>query len=257
MSDCKYPLETVYKHEHKEKVHIEKPPRYTSKFRTTVLREEKQNKCAMRTMGPANVEVPAPDKYLLKHSKEPKRPEKKVFSAVSPKTSAFRRPPVPLRTEKPLMGLKTKRDFVKTAHKDIVLKVPLPIYADTKRGDKHLLENSGLVPKYRKKKDYGQTPRYVQQRITESLQAKEDHEKDLEEQRRKKALKQLTEEERQAILEGLKKEWTEMTRQYLTLPFRIITYATKDRKDRLEKGLKELEADIDIFEAHKFICIGN
>lgn len=50
-----------------------------SKFRQTVVLEKKLTKDAMRTMGPAKVEVPSPDKYLKKHAKEPKLPESEYF----------------------------------------------------------------------------------------------------------------------------------------------------------------------------------
>lgn len=46
-----------------------------SKYRPKVVHETKSNKDAMRTMGPVKLEVPSPDKYLKKHSKEPKLPE--------------------------------------------------------------------------------------------------------------------------------------------------------------------------------------
>lgn len=49
--------------------------RYISKHRPAVVLEYKSTKDTMRTMGPAKVEVPLPDKYLKKHSKEPKLPE--------------------------------------------------------------------------------------------------------------------------------------------------------------------------------------
>lgn len=51
-----------------------------SKYRPTVLLEEKAAKDAMRTMGPAKVEVPSADKYLKKHSKEPKLHESEFSS---------------------------------------------------------------------------------------------------------------------------------------------------------------------------------
>ncbi|XP_075996510.1 enkurin-like isoform X2 [Genypterus blacodes] len=255
MSNAVNPPESVYNHLEMEEVHSGKPPRYTSKFRTTVLREEKQNKCAMRTMGPANVEVPAPDKYLLKHSKEPKLPEN--FSAVAPKTSTLRRPPVPLRTEKPLMGLQTRRDFVKTAHEDILQKTPQPIYADTKRGDKHLLENSGLVPKYRKKKDYGEIPKYLHQRNEETRRAQEDYDQYVKDQRRQGSMKQLSEAQRHAILEGLRKNWDKLHTEYQSLSVVIDTLSKKAHKERLEMTMKQLEADIDLFEKFNTIYISN
>ena len=50
--------------------------RYTSRFRTTVVQEKKSSKDAMKTMGPAKVEKPSPDKYLQKNSREHKLAER-------------------------------------------------------------------------------------------------------------------------------------------------------------------------------------
>jgi len=46
-----------------------------SKYRPTVVLEKKLTKDAMKTMGPAKVEVPSPERFLKKHSKEPKLPQ--------------------------------------------------------------------------------------------------------------------------------------------------------------------------------------
>ncbi len=46
-----------------------------SKFREQVQLEKEVNKAPSKTMGPAKVDVPSPQKYLLRHSKEPKLPE--------------------------------------------------------------------------------------------------------------------------------------------------------------------------------------
>ena len=67
----------------------------------------------------------------------------------------LRKPDVPKKTDNPVMGIHTNKDFVKTnvlENTTAVARKPQPIYADTKRGDKQLLEKSGLVPKYIKKK---------------------------------------------------------------------------------------------------------
>lgn len=48
------------------------------------------------------------------------------------------------------MGIHTKRDFIKTA--TAVPMKPQPTSVDTSKGHKQLLENSGLLPKYIKKK---------------------------------------------------------------------------------------------------------
>lgn len=62
----------------------------------------------------------------------------------------MRKPPVPARTDNPPMGIHTKRDFIKTAA--VVPMKPEPTCVDTNKGHKQRLENSGLVPKYIKKK---------------------------------------------------------------------------------------------------------
>lgn len=70
-------------------------------------------------------------------------------------TTIVRKPRIPTKSEQPLMGIHTKKDFIKTNANESIMSVPRkpqPIYADTKSGDKQLLENSGLVPKYIKKK---------------------------------------------------------------------------------------------------------
>lgn len=41
-----------------------------SKFREQMKLEKQENKAPNKTMGPAKVEVPSPEKYLQKHSKE-------------------------------------------------------------------------------------------------------------------------------------------------------------------------------------------
>lgn len=47
-----------------------------------VVLEKKSTKSAMKTMGPAKGEVPSPEKYLKKHSKEPKMPDSEFMFTV-------------------------------------------------------------------------------------------------------------------------------------------------------------------------------
>uniref|UniRef100_A0A668A0T0 Enkurin, TRPC channel interacting protein n=1 Tax=Myripristis murdjan TaxID=586833 RepID=A0A668A0T0_9TELE len=153
MTEVVHPPESVYNLIPKEEVKVEKPPRYMSKFRTTVVQEKKSNKDLMRTMGPAKAEMPSPEKYLRKHSKEPKLPETVCTSAVEHSFTNFIY--VPKRMDNPTMGIHTTKNFVKTNALANVMAVPKkvqPTSADTKNGDKQVLENSGLVPKYIKRK---------------------------------------------------------------------------------------------------------
>jgi hypothetical protein len=62
-----------------------------------------------------------------------------------------RRPQVPTTKDQPLMGLKTSKNFItNNAVQNItsVPRAPQKIYVDTRRGDKNLLEPSGLEPVY-------------------------------------------------------------------------------------------------------------
>ncbi len=190
-----------------------------SKFREQVQLEKEVNKAPSKTMGPAKVDVPSPQKYLLKHSKQPKLPEstcpalfETIWSLIynikyrsmffiaiihaniicrgvetteavyctypnfawifsfSEKPFKYEddelhsKPPIPARTDKPLMGLHSNKDFIKTNAVENIMTVPKkpqPVYAYTKKGDKQLLENSGLVPKYIKKKVRGEMGRWA------------------------------------------------------------------------------------------------
>jgi hypothetical protein len=66
-----------------------------------------------------------------------------------------RKPPVPKPDEKPVMGLRTNKNFItENAVQNImsVPKKPEKAYIDTRNGDKHSLIPSGLEPIYLKKK---------------------------------------------------------------------------------------------------------
>lgn len=66
------------------------------------------------------------------------------------RTCSDRKPSVPEKTAPPLMGIVTKRNFIKTVTTEPMK--PQPASVNSIKGDKQLLENSGLVPKYSKKK---------------------------------------------------------------------------------------------------------
>ncbi|KAM3850066.1 enkurin-like [Diretmus argenteus] len=260
MSEVLYPPESVYNLMPKEEVRTEKPPRYMSKFRPTAVHENKSNKDAMRTMGPANAKVPSPEKYLRKHSKEPKLPEKKQCSKICQNTGVPRKPAVPTRTDNPLMGIHIKKDFVKTNVLENVTalpKRPQPAFADTSRGYKQCLESSGLVPKYMKKKDYGEVPEYLQQRNEEARRAQEQYEDYVKDQMMQGAMKLLSEEEKQTILTGLKKNWEELHHQYQGLSVVTDTISKKSHKERLDLAMKQLESDIGVIERFKTIYVAN
>ncbi|XP_056290581.1 enkurin isoform X2 [Pseudoliparis swirei] len=227
--------------------------RYMSKYRPTVVLEKKLTKDAMKTMGPAKVEVPSPERFLKKHSKEPKLPQKTLCSKDVRHTCTVKKAAVPLKTDIPPMGIHTTRDFIRTA--TAVPMKPRPTCVDTRNGHKQLLENSGLVPKYIKKKQYGEVPEYLQQRNDKERREQEELHDLLTEQRQQGAMKHLTEEERRATLEGLKKSWDKLHHQYQSLSFVTDNLSKKAHRDQLELQLQQLESDINLFERFKTIYI--
>ncbi|XP_041670679.1 enkurin isoform X2 [Cheilinus undulatus] len=253
MSGFICPPESVYNLLPKEEPHAHKPPRYMSKFRPTVILENKSTKDAMRTMGPAKVNVPSPDKYLKKHSKEPKLTERSQCSKEVRNTCTVRKPPVPTRSDRPVMGLSSRRDFIKTAA--AVPVKPPPTSVDTSKGHKQLLENSGLIPKYIKKKDYGEVPEYLQQRKEEERRAYEEYKTLVREERERAAMKKMSDETRQTILEGLKKNWDQLHQEYQGLSVIIDTMTKKAHKEHLEASMKQLETDISFLERFKTVYV--
>ncbi|XP_072268811.1 enkurin [Pyxicephalus adspersus] len=265
MRNMAVPEESIYNLIPKEEVKIQKPPRYTSTFRHSVKLEEQKNKAAHKTMGPAKVEVPSPKEYLQKHTKEATLAQKSALlnsTGKPPRCLAEdqKRPPVPPRTEQPILGIQTNKSFIKTNVAEAVLAVPKkpkPVYVDTKKGDKHLLETSGLVPKYIKRKDFGSTPEYLVKRNEEVRRAQEEYDAYVKERLKMGAMKQLSEEERQNVLEGLKKNWDELHHDYQGLSVVIDTPPKKAHKERLEAEMRQLERDIDVIERQKIIYIAN
>lgn len=259
------PSENIYNLIPREEGTIPKAVRYTSTFRGQVKQEAQKNKCPNKTMGPPKVEAPCPKDYLQKHSKELKLQERSALFDFSERTDRCvvdvkRKPPVPRRTEQPIMGIQTKKNFITTNATEAIMGVPKKpehVYVDSRKGDKHPLETSGLVPKYIKRKDFGVTPEYICKRKEEVIRAQEEYDDYVRQRLRQGAMKQLSEEERTSVLEGLKKNWDELHHEYQGLSVMIDTPPKKIHKERLETQMRQLERDIELIERHKIIYIAN
>ncbi|XP_032093336.1 enkurin isoform X1 [Thamnophis elegans] len=239
-----------------EKSQITEKPSFVSAFRPYVKRAIQQSKSPWKTIGPPKVQVPSPKNFLQKHSKEPKLPTKKKDkrSKKAPELS------VPKRTDHPVMGVQCTRNFINTNASNAIVAVPkkpLPVYVDRRQGDRFLLETSGLVPKYLKKKDYGEIPKYVIKRNEDTKKAQEEYDDYVRETLRQKAMKRLTEAERETLLEGLKTNWEEVHQAFQNLSVEIDTLPKKLYKEKLETDMKQLELDIHTIEKHKVIYIAN
>ncbi|NXL28990.1 ENKUR protein, partial [Glaucidium brasilianum] len=230
--------------------------RYISTFRPFVIQEAEKNKSQWKTMGPAKVAEPSPKNFLQKHSKEPKLPARKK----EPDSKKLPALSVPRRTDHPVVGIQSKKNFINANAVAAITglpKKPQPIFVDRRQGDKYLLETSGLAPKYIKKKDYGVIPKYLTRRNEEIKRAQKEQEASILEHLKERAMKRLSDEERNSLLQGLKKKWEEVYREFRSLPLEVNTISKKIHKEKLELQMKQLEHDIEVIEKHKVIYIAN
>lgn len=194
-----YHDENIYSVAQKEQVAVKKPPRYHSRFGQMVRAERKAVLDDHRTMGFAEVPQPCPKHFLRKgcgpHCCVPTTPRHCLLES--------RKPPVPKRTcacDDPCEQ-KTCRNFRLENIKRVVSAVPIrpkPRYCDTKTGDFHDLEKSGLVPIYRLQQKFGKCPGYIVKR--RQLEAKKEQKAKDEAMEKQTKCRFVTPEEREKIL---------------------------------------------------------
>ncbi len=172
-----------------------------------------------------------------------------------------RKPPVPdPKNDRPMLGVKTNKNFISQNAVDAIMAVPRKPeknLVDTRKGDKFPLEPSGLAPIYIKKKDFGSVPNYIITRKEQTAKAQAEYEHYMAEYLKKGALRTMTEEEREVILNGLKKNWDELHHTFQSLSVVIDTIPKRMRKEKLENEMKLLEKDIDLLQRHQLIYIAD
>lgn len=155
-----------------------------------------------------------------------------------------RRPPVPKKDEKPIMGLTSDKNYIVANAVENILAAP------------KVKENS--QKDYTKKKDYGKTPKYLQKikkeidqeyELVREMQMEEEQQKD-----RDKFL--LPDDEREELIAALKKKWevVHKTYQEITHIQKIDTVGLRRKKENCEQELKQLEKDIEKL-SKKFIFV--
>ncbi len=184
-----------------------KPPKYDSKFKEDVRHELQKPKQDHRTMGYLKEPVPKPEEYLKAHAKEfshqfprPPNPNEEKAEKTNPK-----KPSVPRHNEQPLLGLKSTKNFVSQNAVDTIMTVPRKPeknVVDSRKGTKFNLESSGLTPVYVKKKTFGMIPNYIVEHKNESAKAKEEYDAYMNEYFKRGALRTMSDDEREAILNG-------------------------------------------------------
>jgi hypothetical protein len=149
-----------------------------------------------------------------------------------------RKPGVPSRYEKPVMGITSSKNFVTANAVEAILMVP----KTTQKPQLNYLE----------KEDYGQVPEYLGHVKEEVKRENEMIEQYINEQmgttyQEPDRYEEMSEDEREELIYRLKIKWTEINTRYqrITHLVDLDTLGQVRRKEQLENALKNIEADIE------------
>ena len=229
------------------------------------------------TFGPGGKSGPNPKEYLKRGEKAVKIPSRNPDLQPYLYTDDSRKVSVPRRDEKPVMGLKTSKNFITANAVEAILqvstraRVALARACVTTRGARSLV-SIAQVPKasgsadadYLSKADYGQVPGYLSQvkeeirRENEMIDAYVKEQMGYEENAGE-ALEPLSEDERASLIRALKKKWDSVNEKYqqMTHVVKLDTVGKIKRKEGMEHELKQLEADIEKLERPGPVYVAN
>lgn len=249
-----YHNENIYNVEKKPPERPPKPPLYHSRFEHQVRRETKSSQDAHRTMGFAKIPLQKPDEFLRKNCGVRFRATK----SAPVRLCTHHKPPVPRKNDLAMTSNQVMKcvDFKVENIKKVVNASPKKVrsrYADTRKGDFHDLEKSGLMPVYICGPKYGKVPEYLERRKKDIEAQKQRALEKMADQ--KPSCEAISQDERLQLLTGLKKNWENLQREYQSLPLLIDTVPKMIRKAKLEKALKELEKDILMIENNPYIYV--
>merc|ERR1712070_1298814 len=206
-----------------------KPPLYRSAYPGVTAAERRP----AATMGPLKVTPPNPQNFLKSYTREDnKLPEPQKFEFTD---AVDKKPAVPRRNERPVLGLVTSKNFITCNAVENILAVPKK--ADVRQDS------------YMNKKGYGKVPAYlekvkaeIQDEYNYIQQMQEAYEEEGEDGCRTRV---LNNDERMEMIEGLKTNWDRINKAYQTLSFTLDTPAKKQRKEEFEAQLEQIERDIE------------
>eukprot|EP00049_Salpingoeca_infusionum_P018039 m.355464 g.355464 ORF g.355464 m.355464 type:complete len:215 (-) comp17258_c0_seq1:351-995(-) len=210
--------ESIYNLIPKEEKPKQKTQRYVSKFNRT----KQQGGASSSSASPSSA---------------------KKGSARQQQQKTQRKPAVPKATERPVMGLKSKKNFLKTnAVSAITAKPPKKKVTESDKD-------------YTKKKNFGKTPSYLERRKVDEEQARAEYDAYVQSVQAQGQPYRVPDDERQELLDGLKGNWELLHKEYLGLSVTTDTPAKRSHKTDLEARLSQLEADIRKIEQHSVIYV--
>lgn len=198
------------------------------------INELKKTCVISSTFGPTP-KKPDPSQFLRKSSNYgPKSPGKRFY-----RSSTCQKPAVPSSTDKPIMGLRTCKNFIVSNATQAIIQEPKGLKEE---------EESFL-----KKETYGKVPEYLSLVKAEVQREKEIVDQCVSEQAMKSSCKHQPEYElmdpevRQQLINSLKTRWDEVNSTFQKICHRVSMTSLGDikRKEAHETELKQLEGDIE------------
>eukprot|EP00753_Platysulcus_tardus_P018635 PLAT6986.1.p1 GENE.PLAT6986.1~~PLAT6986.1.p1 ORF type:complete len:259 (+),score=134.78 PLAT6986.1:91-867(+) len=197
------------------------------------------------TGAPATVRGSVDPKRFLRSGAKTRSalPEPKPFK----RASAKRKPAVPKRSERPVVGLKTTKDFVTTNAVEAILSAPKK--RALARGDRSMAAEVA-EPDYLHKADYGKVPEYLGkvkeevEREYAMIRAIHDAE---EEQEAPRTVHEMDVDDVEDLLDDLKAKWDDVNAKYQRMCHivKLDTIGLVRRKESYERELAQIEADIE------------
>jgi len=207
-----------------------KPPLYRSAYPGVTASERRP----AATMGPLKVTPPNPQNFLKSYTREDnKLPEPQKFEFTD---AVDKKPAVPRRNERPVLGLVTSKNFITCNAVENILAVP-------KKTDVRQVS-------YMNKKGYGKVPAYLE-KVKAEIQDEYNYIQQMQEAYDEQGddgqcrTRMMANDEKMAMLEGLKTNWDRINKAYQTLSFTLDTPAKKQRKEEFEAQLEQIERDIE------------
>lgn len=178
------------------------------------------------TFGVVVAETVKPDAFLKKSASA--GAQQSSVSKAERHVDSDKKPPIPTLADKPVMGLKTDKNFVVANAVENILAVSRKQAAPQKRAVE--------------RDDYGKTPEYIHQ-IKNELS---DQYKLIDQHKTSKAqaaekFHQLTPQEAYELRSGLQHRWDLLNKEFQTMGFSVETYSQKKHQEHVEAELKAIE----------------
>lgn len=261
---------------------ISRPPKHISQFRPSIKNQAKIDKCLAKTMGMIATTPPSAQHYLKKNQGNLRLKlvsdgnRKRCWSAGA-NFSSSGASGIPKDKENQIPGpsqphfsrnvkFTAQRKFAKKPFSDkihenairnitSIPKMPKKIYVDSNNGNKNDLLTSGLVPRYSIQNNFGKVPKYIETRKKLVEKTQQEFDKFIYSQCKNEALSTVDADEKSYILNCLKDKWSKLHHEYQGLSVVTDTAPKKNRKEKLENAMSQIEKDIEFFERHDSILV--